>query len=112
MLLHNGIWLNKNLVDRQNAWKKLDEIAELHHFKKAIYNILEETKDRKLMKSLALDLREIEFKLQETWGFPLDANFHRFWDYPKCECPKIDNYDAYPHLQYINNNCPLHGEEF
>ena len=107
----DGIWLNKNLIDQQNAWKNLDNIAELHHFKLSIYSLLSETKDESLMKSLSLDLREIEFELQDLWGFKKNMNLHRFWEYPKCLCPKLDNIEDYPHRQYFNNKCPLHGNK-
>jgi hypothetical protein len=50
-----------------------------------------------------------EFDLQRTWHFPLDAKFHRFWEFPGCSCPQLDNLDSYPYLQYISNNCLVHG---
>lgn len=103
--------LNKRLLDSQNAWGNLTEIIEAHELKLAIYNIIHDSDDKVLLKSLAKDLKEIEFELQELWGFERDANFHRFWEYEKCECPKIDNMDSYPYQQYISYNCPLHGDD-
>lgn len=103
--------LSKSLLDKQNAWGNLEKIIEAHQLKLCIYDLLYYTSDRKMLKSLALDLQEVEFELQALWGFEKDVKFHRFWEYPKCECPRLDNMDAYPHLQYINNNCPLHGNQ-
>ncbi len=102
--------MSKALLDQQNCWQNLEEIKEAHWFKYLIFHMIMETNDRAELKSLSLDLQEIEFHLQELWGFPLNANYHRFWDYPKCKCPKKDNQDAYPNYQIINLNCPLHGE--
>jgi len=103
--------LNKRLLDQQNAWGNLTEIIEAHELKLCIYHLLHETKDKALIKSLASDLTEIEFELQELWGFSKDKMFHRFWEYPKCTCPRLDNIDAYPHMRYISISCPLHGDE-
>lgn len=104
--------LNKRLIDQQNAWGNLSKIIELHEFKIAIFYLIHETNDIILMKSLVKDLTEIEFELQALWGFEKNANYHMFWQYPKCHCPKLDNNDNYPHGYYIiNKECPLHGVE-
>ena len=39
---------------------------------------------------------DIQYKLQDAWGFERDSNYHRFWDLPHCTCPVMDNNDAYP----------------
>lgn len=56
-------------------------------------------------------ITEMEFKLQELWGFPQDNKFHRHWNKIKgCECPDLDNYDALgTGRRYINGNCKWHG---
>lgn len=108
---YNGkevLMLNKALLDQQNAWDNLEEIKETHWLKLVICEMVQETEDASELKSLAQDLTEIEFYLQELWGFPKDIKFHRFWEYPKCECPKFDNLDAYPYASYISSNCRLH----
>lgn len=102
--------MNKQLLDQQNAWHNLDLIIETHWLKLVIYDMMLDTEDPKLLKSLAKDLTEIEYELQKLWGFPLDANYHKFWEYPKCECPVMDNEDRYPHSRIMNLNCPLHGD--
>lgn len=50
-----------------------------------------------------------EFDLQKAWGFPLRAAYHRFWEFPGCTCPTMDNRDSYPHMQYHSSTCLLHG---
>lgn len=103
--------LNKAFIDHRNAWGKLDEIKEVHWFKLMLTDLILNTDDLKELKSLVKDLRLCEFELQGLFGLSKDANFHRFWEYKKCECPKLDNLEAYPHRQIINLNCPLHGED-
>jgi len=102
--------LSKRLIDQQNCWSNLEEIKEAHWLKLMIYEMIEEETDPKMLKSLAQDLTEIEYYLQELWKFDRDSNFHMFWEYPKCQCPSMDNRDMYPYRQVINLGCPLHGE--
>lgn len=101
--------LNKRLLDQQICWNNLDAIKETHQMKLQVYDKIKDEEDPKKLKKLAKQLTRLEFKLQKLWGFPRNANFHRFWEVPKCECPKMDNEDRYPHSQVINQSCPLHG---
>lgn len=102
--------INKFLLRRQDCEENRETILELHELKLAIYSMIEETDNREELRDLALDLQEVEFCLQEMWKFEKDAKFHRFWEYPKCTCPKMDNEDWYPHRQVISMDCPLHGK--
>lgn len=105
-----GIRLSKALLDRQNAWGNLTEIKELHAQKMTAMNIMDDTDDPAELKLHAANITEIEFKLQDAWGFPRNENFHRFWLLPKCTCPHMDNEDAYPTGYYVTSgNCPIHG---
>ena len=53
---------------------------------------------------------ENEYTLQRLWGFEEKANMHRFWEYPYCTCPKLDNEDRYGTSSYIVScGCPIHG---
>jgi len=61
----------------------------------------------------AFDLwTKIQYDLQTVWGFPRSRDYHRFWEVPKCTCPKLDNEDAYgTAMYYINKECPVHGDQ-
>lgn len=102
--------LNARLVDRQKCHNNVKLIVNLHVKKMEIYEkIIHETQIDKLS-DYAQELTELEFQLQELWNFNKDINFHKFWETPKCECPRFDNNDRYPYGNYIvNNECPLHG---
>ena len=53
---------------------------------------------------------ENEIALQEIWGFDYDPNYIKFWHFPFCECPKLDNEDSYPHGYFVlSSNCKIHG---
>lgn len=53
-----------------------------------------------------------ETTLQTLWGFDEGAGWIRWWNYPRCSCPKMDNDDAWPNGWYTKSGaCPIHGSE-
>lgn len=57
-------------------------------------------------------LEELEFEMQNVWGFEQDAKKHTWWlrcEY--CTCPKMDNTDPafYGGGKIISENCPVHA---
>ena len=62
------------------------------------------------LKEVNSTLDNIELRLQSLWGFDLNPNYIKFWNRPRCTCPKTDNNERFPHGYYITNgDCPLHG---
>jgi hypothetical protein len=56
-------------------------------------------------------LTDIEFNMQLLYELNEDEKYHRFWETPKCTCPKIDNVVKYPKGDYIKDKkCPIHGK--
>jgi type I site-specific restriction-modification system R (restriction) subunit len=54
-------------------------------------------------------LTDIEFNMQLLYGEEEDISYHRFWETPKCTCPKIDNLEIFPFNNPIfDSNCPIH----
>jgi len=105
-----GVTINSNLLDIQDCWDNLEAIKDVHRQKLEIYQQIDDTDEG--LPELAAKITQLEFELQELWGFPQDIRFHRFWETPTCECPKMDNSDAYPSGYYsVAANCPLHGDE-
>lgn len=86
-------------------------IGDLHtRLTELIYKADYKSLPNKTLKKIGDEITEIEFKLQELWGFPKDRASHTHWLRPiKCKCPKLDNKDAWGHEYYINEECPLHG---
>lgn len=105
-------YINPYLLEKQKAWGKLETIKELHEFRLVIHSMIQETKGHNKLASLVRDLTEIEFKLQQLWGFKRDGRFHKWWNTPMCTCPKMDNEDSYPSGNYVvTKDCLLHGWE-
>lgn len=111
---HKGkeaLLLNKRLLDQQICWDNLEEIKKLHKERLELEDKMREESDQHKLIAMDEEYTQLEFKLQDAWKFSRDKNFHRFWNRPKCECPKLDNEDAYPHGRYVvTGGCPLHGD--
>lgn len=102
--------INKKLLDQQMCWNNLDKIKKLHEERYLLYDAMRQEDDPKLLRELDAECQELEYELQELWNFGKDSKFVKFWIRPKCECPKMDNEDAYPYGHYIiSGNCPLHA---
>ena len=72
---------------------------------------MEKAKDKITLRLLNESITELDFKLQELWGFPLDPNYHRWWEVPQCACPHFDNVDRYGTKYRVTvDKCPIHGK--
>ena len=104
--------LNKRLATSQKVTpEQLAHIKALHAFKLELYELCNQfAQDKTMLRMFAGMIELIEFDLQRNWNFPMNKNFHRFWDTPQCKCPKMDNDDAYPTGHYvISGGCLIHG---
>lgn len=105
-----AIVLNSALLNRQDAWENLDLIKQLHIERLGLEDEMRDTDDADLLCLFDALYTQIEFELQDAWKFERNANYHRFWNRPKCTCPKLDNEDVYGlSCAYYNQSCPLHG---
>jgi len=103
--------LNLNLINKQ---KINDEdvklIHKLHIIKNCYLSFIESSNSKEDIRRFAKFITVIEFRLQNLWKFKEDINYHRFWNLPKCSCPKMDNMDDYGSgFRHINLNCIIHG---
>lgn len=103
--------LNERLIKSKNiSDESLELIKKLHLEKHYVMLNMDEDISKNMLQIYAREITEIEYSLQEAWGFPRDAKFHRFWELPNCQCPKLDNEERYGTDYYItSSNCPIHG---
>lgn len=114
----------KEITDYKELYKKLPSknkknIKKLHECAKLVVEIIDiinekwgEEDNSSVMRSLNNILQNIEFALQEQWGFEKDPNYHTWWLKPKsCKCPKLDNTDIayFGSGKIINLDCPVHS---
>lgn len=107
--------LNQNLIAKQGVSEEnqdrlcelYDELEDLIELGNINPNIVE-------VRKVAEDIEQLEFELQRLWGFPQDANFHRYWlSLDSCKCGKRDNLDMiyFGRGKIINSKCPIHGTQ-
>ena len=103
--------LSQRLITQKGLTQEYVDLIKMQHVRKLeIFDLMQVEISPKVLKELATKVTRIEFELQKLWGFPLDKNYHRFWEVPACICPAMDNYDRYPTGYYvINSSCPVHG---
>ena len=66
--------------------------------------------EKEVLRWLAGKITELDRELQKLWSFPVDDNYHRWWEVPHCSCPDLDNRENYGTMyRIINGNCPIHG---
>ena len=104
--------INARLVANQNiSTDDVTKINNLHKLRNCYLSLMEINDDKDDLKYLSGIITQIDFQLQKLWKFKEDSLYHRFWELPKCECPKSDNRDVYgTGHRYINPNCKLHGD--
>ncbi len=54
-------------------------------------------------------LTDNEYNMQILYGLDEDIKSHKFWETPRCTCPKIDNIVNFPDGGYVfDKECPIH----
>lgn len=107
--------LNPILIARQELKEEdLDKIVELHGELHQVFDEMEaETPENVTrLRQLAIVVKQLEFDLQDAWGFPKDEDWHSWWfQVPHCRCPNLDNWDLIgTKLRITTQICPVHGE--
>lgn len=107
-------YINQSLVEKQGITEMgLVSIKllhkERHHYVKGMQDT--DVADKVVLQWFAAKITEADRELQKLWGFPVDDNYHRWWEVPFCECPIADNKENYgTPYRHINGLCPIHGE--
>lgn len=111
MKLDLNVELNKNLINKQQLSKSdVENIKKLHAQRICIEKCMELEDNSEKLKLLFFLWNEIQNELQKAWKFEQDYRYIRFWEVPKCECPKSDNEESYGYGRFVYNmSCPVHG---
>ena len=106
MFINPAFCIKQNITD-----KDLRKIKQIHIKRLKLFDKIEAENDVVVLHELANKVTDIDFELQDAWGFERDINYHTLWyRTPKCSCAKMDN-DDFIGTKYnsINDACPLHG---
>ena len=105
--------LSEQLAIRQKiSDEQLEALKLSHQLKYQIFGAAKTTKEPLKLKMLAAVFDALETEQQKLWNFTPDVNHHRFFDFPGCKCPKMDNADALgtPYKVYAGD-CLIHRDE-
>jgi hypothetical protein len=115
-VIYNGkidMCINPMLIES----KEIDDagiqrIISIHQQRCELFDDFErmENPPTDVLKQGAERLKEIEFELQEAWGFERDSDYHNWWfKFPPCKCPKVDNEELMGCDRRIySGDCPVH----
>lgn len=101
----------RSYVDEQRLKNKknLKKIKSCLIEKLKIYDLIKKSDDD--LKKYYKKMTDIEYNLQTLYDEEENISYHKFWETPKCICPKIDNIEIYPsNKPYFNSKCPIHGK--
>jgi hypothetical protein len=103
--------LNSALAARQKVTDdQLEALKLSHQLRWELFEAAKKVLDEPLkLKLLASTFDALENEQQRLWNFPVDPNHHRFFDFPGCTCPKMDNAERLGTPYKIHAaNCPIH----
>lgn len=105
--------INQKLAQERNLTEEnINKINELHLLREKVEKNMAKASVEELP---AYDKRldEIEYQLQDLWGFGRNSSFIKFWERPLCRCPTLDNKDSYGFGYYTySSTCPVHNYKF
>lgn len=102
----------RDRVDK-NRLKSIENLSKIKRClinKFKIYDYIENSKKTNFYKQYN-KLTNIEYDIQTLYDEVEDISYHRFWETPKCTCPKIDNIEIFPsEMPIYDLNCTIHNK--
>lgn len=102
--------LKDELIESKNI--DTDTLTPLYVRLFKVFEKASNTNYLKILYKCVLEIEEIEFEMQDAWGFKRNRDMHRWWfDNDICTCPKAINFSSRKAgIRHINPTCKLHGE--
>jgi hypothetical protein len=92
--------LNPNLLTDKNAWDKLELIKSTHLNRLDICSEMEDSLSNPAsLRKMFREVTELEYQLQDIWGFDRDASKHYWNQAPHCACD----------FKILEDECIVHG---
>jgi hypothetical protein len=103
--------INQALVEAMSVTdERLDVIRASHVERLHIFAKMEVAPESELL-CLAREFDNLEFRQQKLWGFAQDRDHHRWFDVPRCGCPKRHNENLLSTpMRIVSVDCIIHGQ--
>jgi hypothetical protein len=101
-------------IQRKASYKTLEKVKSIHVQLCDLVKKVDEEDDAVKLNKLVDEITELDYQLQDLWGFERDKNFHTWLKKSKrfhCTCPILDNEDMPKDMRFISEDCPLHGKK-
>jgi hypothetical protein len=105
--------LNHRLAEKQKITDdKLEALKLSHQLRWILFEAAKKVLDEPLkLKMLANVFDALETEQQKLWNFEVNLNYHYFFSFPGCKCPKLDNQDRLgTSHRIISQGCPIHSD--
>jgi hypothetical protein len=107
---------NVNVAYLKEAKIKKQTLSKMLALYSDLFFLLDNTQYVKTKRdriALVKVIENIEYDLQECWGFKKDTAYHSYWNHPTdCTCPRLDNEELFgTNRRNINSDCPFHNLE-
>jgi hypothetical protein len=101
--------INRNLAEERGLDPTtIATIGVLQHLCDKVVEAAED--DPRLVEELYKNWLAMQRRLQVLWGFEQNDSYIRFWTFPSCSCPVLDNKDSYASGYFIvSEGCPVHS---
>ena len=110
-LTRGRVSLNPQLVKQQGlSQQDVDGILDLHEERLELFEKFEFAPilPKSYVQEMVLELEDLEFIMQASWGFKQDRSKHTWWcEVPGCTCGYKLQEMGQP--RKIDENCPIHG---
>ena len=104
--------LNQNLIARNGVSIAAQlELCALYDKLEALIEEGNATSSVEENRRIADEIEQLEFKLQELWGFDRSQMHHRYWSQLNmclCNANSMDNLDDFGYRRIIRMDCPIH----
>jgi hypothetical protein len=97
--------------DQKVSAEDIEMLKDTHIMRALIFSAMKRTDNTTTLKNFAKMFEKLEFLQQELWGFKKDRSWHRWFEVPKCTCPKHDNAARVGSEENVmDSTCPIHGK--
>ena len=106
----HAMHISPTFLDNTNSWNNVEKLKECYNTKFKLYEQIASCDDSMSIKQIAIEIKDLKMNIQELFNLKRSSDHFRFWEMPKCSCPKMDNAEHWGTAYKIyTQNCIVHG---